>query len=137
MHLRRKGLVVPFVLLLAAACGPRGAESSGLKELQQRQAGEYLVACLHPTGDIKQGTSRLILEFRRESDRQFVDVGDIQVSAAMPMPGMPDMVVDTSAKRTEQVGRYEVQSNFSMAGTYRLNVTFAGGQQVQFELQVT
>lgn len=136
-RLRRRSFVLVVALLLPAACQREAAKSPELKQLQQRQVGEYIVAALHETGQLRQGTARLVLEFRRASDQQLANVGDIQVSAAMPMPGMPDMFVDTSATRTDQAGRYEVQSNLSMAGTYRVNVKFAAGQQVQFELQVT
>jgi len=134
---RRSLMLVLLALLSGFACGPRRAEEPALKHLQQQQSGDYVVTVLNETGQIKQGPAPLRLEFRKTSDQQLTDVGDVQVSAAMPMAGMSDMVVDTSVKRSPQAGRYELNVNFSMAGTYRLTATFAGGQQVRFELQVT
>lgn len=138
MHSYPRLFVTLAAVLLIAACGrEREVPQAGGKELQQQRTGAYLVTLLHETGQLRVGPARLILEFRRDSDRQLSDAGDVQVHAAMPMPGMPDMVVDTSVKQTAQTGRYEVQANFSMAGAYRLKITFAGGQTVEFELQVS
>ena len=55
---------------------PAPHEPAGnLKEIQQQRSGDYVVALLNETGDLKQGPNNLTLEFRRANDNQLADAG--------------------------------------------------------------
>ena len=54
-----------------------------------------------------------------------VDVGEVRAGASMPMPGMP-MFGRINVERAEVPGRYRAEGDFSMAGTWRLNVDWDG-----------
>jgi len=115
--MRIKGLLT-FAMVAAvaffAAC--KGSESENLKEVKQQKAGDYTIVVLAPDGKIGEGKSEFVLEFRRASDNQPVDVGDVQLSSSMPMPGQPNMVAAVSATKTATPGRYTVSGTFEMKG---------------------
>lgn len=131
---------IGFLVVLSAfalgfvACN-RTETEAGLKQIQQKNSGEYIVTLLNQTGQLQQGSANLVLEFRRAADQQGVDVGQVSIEAAMPMSGMPDMTVDTTVTPAGQPGRYNIGTNFSMAGAYKIIVSFAENQRVQFDVQ--
>jgi len=53
------------------------------------------------------------------------NVGTVKATATMPMPGMP-MLGTIDVRRTNVPGRYEANSDFSMAGTWRTTVDWNG-----------
>jgi predicted small secreted protein len=126
--------VVAATSLGLAAC--KGTQSGDLKEVKQQKAGDYTIVVLAPEGKIADGKNEFALEFRRASDNQPVDVGDIQLSSSMPMPGQPNMVASVSASKTATPGRYTVTGNFEMKGGYDTTVTFANGQKAVISLKV-
>lgn len=136
--MRIKGLLSIAVVLGVgfglAAC--KGARSGELKEVKQQKAGDYTIVLLAPEGRITEGNIEFALEFRRASDNQPVDVGDVQLSSSMPMPGQPNMVAAVSATKTATPGRYTVTGNFEMKGGYDTTITFANGQKAQISLKV-
>jgi hypothetical protein len=117
-----------------AAC--KGARSGDLKEVKQQKAGDYTIVVLAPEGKLGEGNNEFALEFRRASDNQPVDVGDVQLSSSMPMPGQPNMVASVFASKTATPGRYTVTGNFDMRGAYDTSVSFANGQKAQISLKV-
>jgi hypothetical protein len=110
------------------------AATTGLKQIQQQRTGDYVVAVLNDTGDLKQGTNNLTLEFRKATDNQLADVGNVQVQSTMEMKGMSPMMAKTNVTPSGTPGRYNMTADLSMAGAWKTVVTFGGNQKVQFDL---
>jgi YtkA-like len=111
------------LLLFLTACG--GNQTAQLKELQRVKAGALNVVLLAPGDAIKQGKGNFVLEFR-DGDGGLVDVGSVNVGASMPMPGMAPMFGECLVTPSPDKGRYEVVSDFGMAGTWRLQIAWDG-----------
>lgn len=110
--------------LAAGACGG-GAPVGTMKELQHVRAGVLEVVLLSPSDALTQGKSSALLEFRSSSG-SLVDVGTVRVNATMPMAGMSPMIAGSDVKPTPAPGRYEIATDFSMAGTWRLDIQWNG-----------
>lgn len=110
--------VVCCAALLNAACGK--ADDAALTELQRVKSGPLEVVLLSSHDAIKHGQDSFVIEFR-SSDGALIDVGDITVTATMPMPGMP-MFGSLDVAKTSVPGRYRVGAKFDMAGTWRTAV---------------
>ena len=123
---RRAGAAVWGLMLTmsfaAAAC--RGAESAKMAELQRVKAGETDVVLLSAHDGLRHGKDAFVIEFKA-SNGNFVDVGVVRASANMPMPGMP-MFGSIDVTRTDVPGRYAADSQFDMAGTWRMTVEWDG-----------
>ncbi len=119
--------------LIFAACG--GGDTSNLKQIEQQRAGDYVVTVLNDTGQLKQGKNKFVLEFRKAADNQLVDVGNVQLNSLMAMPGMSPMSGGASATPTGTPGRYNVESDFQMAGTWNFTVMFGNNQRAKFSLR--
>ena len=113
-----------FVLLLVAACG-RADQAAPLKELQRVKSADLNIVLLSAADSIKQGKGTFVIEFR-DAGGGLVDVGTVNVSASMPMPGMAPMFGDCIVTPTATKGRYDVASDLGMAGTWRLQVAWNG-----------
>ncbi len=125
---------VAVMALVLTACGS-GGDTSNLKQIQQQRAGEYVITLLNETGQLKQGPNKFVLEFRKASDNQLTDVGNVQLNSLMPMPGMAPMSGGASATPTGTPGRYQIESDFQMVGTWNFTVKFGNGQQARFSLK--
>ena len=112
------------VMLLLSACGG-GDQASALKELQRAKSGNLNVVLLSAGDSLQRGKGSFVLEFR-DGGGGLVDVGTVSVSATMPMAGMAPMFGDSTVMPTETKGRYDVASDFGMAGTWRLNISWNG-----------
>ena len=115
---------LPLVASLLAACAG-GAPSSTMKELQHAKAGALDVVLLSATDALPQGRSSAVVEFR-SSNGSLVDVGTVKVNATMPMAGMAPMIAGSDVKQTSVPGRYEVETEFGMAGTWRIDIHWDG-----------
>ncbi|MBA3713642.1 MAG: FixH family protein [Pyrinomonadaceae bacterium] len=127
--------VMSLALVLTACGGSGGGDTSNLKQIEQQRAGEYVVTLLSKTGQLKQGPNKFVLEFRKASDNQLTDVGNVQLNSLMPMPGMSPMSGGASATPSGTPGRYQVESDFQMVGTWNFTVKFGNGQQARFALK--
>ena len=116
-------LVISAALLLLTACGSN--ETAQLKELQRVKAGAMDIMLLAPGDSLKQGQGRFVLEFR-DAGGNLVDVGNVMVGASMPMPGMAPMFGESTVTPSATKGRYDVASDFGMAGTWRLQIAWDG-----------
>lgn len=114
----------------------KGKRSGELKEVKQQKAGEYTVALLAPGGALETGKNEFALEFRNAADNQPVDVGAVQVSCSMPMPGQPNMIAPVTATPAGTPGRYAMTGDFEMKGAWNLTATFGNGQKAQLSLKV-
>jgi len=118
------GLVL--VLSAASVAGCRNAgQAPPLKELQRARSGALTVVLMSDADTLQRGKGTFVLEFRG-ADGQLVDVGTVSVTATMTMAGMSPMFGDTAVKAAATTGRYEVTSDLSMAGTWRITVEWNG-----------
>ena len=115
-----------LLLLLIALVGACSRDDKKLTELQRVRSGAMDVVVWSPRGALRHGKDDLVIEFK-SADGGLVDVGDVRATASMPMPGMP-MFGSIGVQKTEVSGRYRAEANFSMAGTWRLNVEWDGPQ---------
>ena len=116
-------IVFTSVLTIAAGCGT--TESTPTTEVQRAKAGTLDLVLLADRDALAQGTGTSVLEFRA-SDQKLVDVGDVKVTATMPMAGMAPMIGVVSAHPTGVPGRYTLDSDLGMAGSWRIDVEWNG-----------
>ena len=115
-----------LVLVAAGTAGCRNAsQAPALKELQRAHSGALNVVLLAGADTLQRGKGSFVVEFRG-ADGSLVDVGTVSISATMAMPGMAPMFGDTVATATATTGRYEVTSDFGMAGTWRIRAEWNG-----------
>ena len=103
-----------------------GAPAAELKQIQQQRSGDYVITLLNESGSLKQGANNLTLEVRRGD--QLVDPGNVQVKPMMEMKGAGPMLANSSATPSGTPGRYNVTTDLSMAGQWKVMVTFTGGE---------
>ena len=120
---RIRNHVILVVLMALGGCS-RPPESS-LKELQKARVGDLEVVLLSPSASLQPGQGFALLEFR-DGNGMLVDVGTVRVSATMPMAGSSPMTGGSEIKPTPAPGRYEVATDFGMAGTWHLDVEWNG-----------
>jgi hypothetical protein len=118
-----RALLCVVTALIIAACG--GAGQPAMQELQRTRTGMVDVVLLSPAAGLTQGKNALVLEFRA-GDGTLLDVGTVRVNATMPMPGMSPMLAATEVHPAEVKGRYALDGDFSMAGTWRITVDWNG-----------
>jgi hypothetical protein len=123
---------VVMLTLFFASCG---GELSNLKVVQEQQTGNFKVSVLNSEGTIKEGSGKFVVEFRDTSNGELVKVGSVSSEAVMQMAGAP-MTGETSIDFTDIPGRYDVQYNFPMKGTWIYTVNFNLGLKVTFHLTV-
>ena len=125
MNQQEKTIVVAWLLVIATAsvaCGTN--DTATLTELQRLTSGNLDVVLLSSREAIRHGKDTFFIEFR-STPGNLVDVGMVRGNATMPMPGMP-MFGSLEVKRTDVTGRYEAQSDFGMAGTWRMTIQWDG-----------
>ena len=120
-----KRLMLLVTLIFNAGCMSTADDAARLQELQRAKAGAIDVVLLSSRDALKQGKDSSILEFRSGSDQGLVDVGTVKVSATMPMAGMSPMIGSANV-RPAGVGRYALETDLSMAGSWRLAVEWDG-----------
>ena len=118
------GLILALAAISVAGCR-QTEQAPPLKELRRVHAGTMDILLLSEEESLRQGKDSFVLEFRGP-DGQLADVGTVSVNATMTMPGMSPMFGDTAVKPTATKGRYQVSSDLSMAGTWRVNVEWNG-----------
>jgi hypothetical protein len=123
----RHSFVSVLIVLSAVltACTPETA-SPKLTELQRAKSGDLDVVLLAKADALAQGKSQATLEFQRGSDRHLVDVGTVKVGASMTMAGMEPMLGSVLASKGETPGRYTLDTDLTMTGTWRLTVQWDG-----------
>ena len=118
------GLMLALPAASVAGC-QKAEQAPPLKALQRARSGTINVVLLSDADALRRGKDSFVLEFRG-ADGQLVDVGTVSITATMTMPGMSPMFGDTAVKATATTGRYDVTSDLSMAGTWRVNVEWNG-----------
>jgi hypothetical protein len=120
---RRGWVAVAAIVMLVTAC--RQAPESSMKEIQRAKAGALELVLLGPSEALTQGKGFAILEFH-DATSSLVDVGTVKVNATMAMAGMSPMIAGSEVKPTPAPGRYEIATDFGMAGTWQLAVEWDG-----------
>jgi hypothetical protein len=108
--------------LVVIGCG--GGDATSLKEIQRVKSGDLDIVLLSDDGALNQGKDAFVIEFRKP-DGALVDVGTVNASANMPMPGMT-MPGSIRVQRAEAAGRYQANGDFGMAGGWQMKVDWDG-----------
>ena len=111
------------IAMMASACSQ--APQGSMKEIQRTKSGALELVLLSPSDALTQGKGFAILEFH-DGTGSLVDVGAVKVNATMTMAGMSPMIGGSEVKPTPAPGRYEIATDFSMAGTWQLAVEWDG-----------
>ena len=129
---RSKGFAVIVLLLVTtvgqAACSDNGGRAGSVKEIQRASAGALDVVLMAADDALQAGKNTAVLEFRTHADQALADVGGVNVAASMPMAGMPPMFGTAAVAKTADPGRYNLELQLGMAGSWRLDVRWDGPQ---------
>lgn len=117
-------LAVACVTVVVTGCGQAGSNEPALKELQRVKSGDLDVVMMSDADGLMHGKDSFVLEFR--SGDSVRDVGTVKANATMPMAGMPPMFGTLELQPSGTPGRYLVNSDFGMAGTWQINVEWEG-----------
>jgi YtkA-like protein len=96
-----------------------------MTELQRVRSGTVDVVLLSPRDALRHGKDTFFVEFRAIPDGTLIDAGNVRATANMPMPGMA-MFGNIEVQRTSVLGRYAANSEFEMAGTWRMAIEWDG-----------
>lgn len=119
-----------LLAILIYSCGYKN-----LKPVMAQSADGFNIVILSDDGIVKQGSGKLFLEFRNAADNQLVDVGKVEVSAKMIMPGMP-MISGADVKVADKPGRYTVKYDFEMGGDWDLTISYDSDKSIVIPLSV-
>jgi Cu(I)/Ag(I) efflux system membrane protein CusA/SilA len=122
------GAAALVVVMLAGVAWWRqstAAAPASAQVVQTIAAGPMRISLASPSGAFRHGRNRFALEFR-DADGRLVDAGEVHVSAAMAMPGMP-MTAGVEIAPSKTAGRYEGSAEFPMAGVWQATVQWTGG----------
>jgi Cu(I)/Ag(I) efflux system membrane protein CusA/SilA len=100
-------------------------ETTAGSVLARTVSGDLAIAISSRSGAISTGRQTFFIEFRSVEGNRPIDVGDVQLSATMTMPGM-SMSAGVSVQRTSTPGRYEASGDFGMAGAWTMTVEWNG-----------
>lgn len=120
-----RALATALIVFCLAGCGRRA--DPALTELTRATSGAIEIRLLSGTSAIKSGKDLVFLEFRTGADQRLVDVGTVKVSATMPMAGMGPMIGGTAVQGTSVAGRYAVETDLGMAGSWQIRLEWDGG----------
>jgi hypothetical protein len=85
---------------------------------------DLMVKLMAPTGQLQKGENNVLIEFR-DSDGQLVDVGNVNFTIDMNMPGM-SMRDGGPAQKTGTTGQYRVEVKAEMTGDWNAKISFQG-----------
>ncbi len=128
-------VIFKLVTFIAFAIIFQACKNEDLKTVTKTAAENYNIVVLSDKGLIKNGKGKFYLEFQNAVNNQPVNVGNVRVQANMPMPGMP-MVNDAEVSTTDNPGRYAVQYDLSMIGSWTLNIRFDDNKSVTLPVTV-
>ncbi len=125
IHFVRLFCLVVLASVAAGGCRQAG-DAAPLQELQKVRSGDVDVVLLSETGTLAQGRNSFVLEFR-SADGRLRDVGAVRATATMPMAGMAPMFGTLDLRASDAPGRYLVNGEFGMTGTWQIKVEWQGG----------
>jgi YtkA-like len=127
-------MVAAAVVLVQTWRAHRSVESPAGARIQEIRIRDLTIVLLSPTGTLHLGQNSYVIEFR-DANGLLVDVGAVQASADMSMPGMV-MSGGVEVSRTTVPGRYQATAEFGMAGAWKMAIEWdgpAGRGSVNFE----
>jgi len=98
---------------------------------------DLIVKLMAPAGQFQTGDNNVLIEFR-DSDGQLVDVGDVNFTIDMNMPGVV-MHGGGLAQKTGTAGQYRAEVRADMAGDWNASVSYQGpegNEQATFPINV-
>jgi hypothetical protein len=98
---------------------------------------DLTVKLMAPAGQLQKGDNNVLIEFR-DSDGHLVDVGDVNFTIDMNMPGVV-MHGGGLAQKTGTAGQYRVEVRADMTGDWSASVSYQGPrgkEQTSFSLNV-
>ncbi len=119
------GAVLVLALLFAGGWWIWSRDAAPGVVLETVRSGDVVITLSNPAGELRQGASSFRIEFRSNETNELVDVGAVQLAAAMPMPGMP-MSGGVSVRPTGVAGAYEATGSFGMAGAWQMTIEWNG-----------
>jgi hypothetical protein len=125
MRLRIVSVLIVSTLVLSA-CSSSKPDAPKLTELQRTKSGDMDVVLLAQKDAIPTGKSQATLEFQTGADHHLVDVGTVKVGASMEMAGMGPMLGSVFVNKSDTPGRYTLDTDLGMTGTWRLKVDWDG-----------
>lgn len=125
MRLRIVSVLIVSTLVLSA-CSSSKPDAPKLTELQRTKSGDMDVVLLAQKDAIPTGKSQATLEFQTGADHHLVDVGTVKVGASMEMAGMGPMLGSVFVNKSDTPGRYTLDTDLNMTGTWRLKVDWDG-----------
>ena len=125
MRLRIVSVLIVSTLVLSA-CSSSKPDAPKLTELQRTKSGDMDVVLLAQKDAIPPGKSQATLEFQTGANHHLVDVGTIKVGASMEMAGMGPMLGSVFVNKSDTPGRYTLDTDLGMTGTWRLKVDWDG-----------
>jgi Cu(I)/Ag(I) efflux system membrane protein CusA/SilA len=147
---QRQRMVMAVVLVVALAgasfvgwratrrTAPTGASPAPAGTvIQTVPSGDLQIAVLSPTATLRTGRNSFTLEFRSSSGA-LVDVGTVEVSANMTMPGMV-MSGKVQVRPADRPGRFTAAADFGMAGSWPVRLEWngpGGSGSATFEVSV-
>jgi hypothetical protein len=85
---------------------------------------DLTVKLMAPVGQLQKGDNNVLIEFR-DAEGQRVDVGDVNFTIDMNMPGM-QMQGGGAAQRTVTPGQYRAKVKADMAGDWNAKISYDG-----------
>lgn len=125
-------IIISLLVILIVSCNK---DTTTLKTIQKQSVGDLIVLITSSSGNIQKGSGTFYIEFRTVAGNHLTDAGKVDANAIMHMSGMP-MSTDIAVTSTDEAGRYEAKYDFSMSGTWILEVNFNNGKKAQFSLAV-
>ena len=125
MSVLRLLCVTVLTSIAVTGCG-RKENAIQLTELQRVKSGDLDVVLLTPDEGLTHGKDSFVLEFRSQAGGQLRDVGMVKANATMPMAGMPPMFGSLELKPSDTPGRYLVDTDLGMSGTWQINLEWQG-----------
>jgi hypothetical protein len=98
---------------------------------------DLTVKLMAPAGQLQKGDNNVLIEFR-DSHGQLVDVGDVNFTIDMNMPGVV-MHGGGLAQKTGTAGQYRAEVRADMAGDWSASVSYQGpeeNEQATFPINV-
>jgi hypothetical protein len=128
----RKWAWVAFVIVVSGMAatawwvrnGPAATSEAGAV-LETVRTGDLVITLSKADGPLRQGSNRFRIEFRSARTNELVDVGAVQLGAAMTMPGMV-MTSPITIAPAGQPGVYDATGDYSMAGLWQLTLEWDG-----------
>ena len=119
-----KTLTTCLASLLLSACN--SAPPALTKEIQTERTKDLAISLMSEKGELAMGKNQFIVAFRSAASNEPVDVGSVNVSSAMAMPGMAPMTAPIELEPVSAKGQYAAKGDFAMSGAWKFEVRWDG-----------